>query len=233
MSEYLIGVDLGQAQDFTALVVLEVAKQDTGKIEPDVQATISRSLWADGPVQVSKPVFERHYTVRHIDRLPIGTPYPEQVRQIAGLVQRIKQQGGSCTLVVDQTGVGRPVIDMLRSAKLTLTAVTITGGDAVSKDRQDYRVPKRDLVSTAQVLLQSQRLKIVRSLDHAGTLVSELQAFKVSVSLNGHDSYGNDVGMWRENPHDDLVLALALACWHGEKTPRVYPVLPSLSFPSF
>lgn len=233
MTEYLIGVDLGQAQDFTALVVLEVAKQDTGKIEPDYQAIISKSMWTDRIVEASKPIFEKHYTVRHIDRLPIGTPYPEQVRQIAGLVRQIKQQGGSSTLVVDQTGVGRPVLDMLKTADLNPRAITITGGDTVTKDRQDYRVPKRDLVSTAQVLLQSQRLKIVRSLDHAGTLVSELQAFKVSVSLKGHDSYGNDVGQWRENPHDDLVLALALACWYGENPPRVYPSLSSVSFPSF
>ena len=30
------------------------------------------------------------------------------------------------------------------------------------------------------------------------------------------DSYGSDAGMWRENPHDDLVLAVALAVWYGE-----------------
>ena len=80
------------------------------------------------------------------------------------------------------------------------------------------RVPKRDLVSTAQVLLQSERLKIAKGLPEAQTLVDELLAFKVSISLKGHDSYGNDVGMWRENPHDDLVLAVALAAWYGENT---------------
>lgn len=31
-----------------------------------------------------------------------------------------------------------------------------------------------------------------------------------------HDSYGNDVGPWRENAHDDMVLAVALAAWYGE-----------------
>ena len=38
-------------------------------------------------------------------------------------------------------------------------------------------------------------------------------AFKVTLSASGHDSYAND---WRENPHDDLVLAVALAVWLGE-----------------
>ncbi len=60
------------------------------------------------------------------------------------------------------------------------------------------------------------RVYAVLTLKEAQTLVSGLQAFKVSISLKGHDSYGNDVGQWRENPHDDLVLAVALAAWYGE-----------------
>jgi hypothetical protein len=71
-------------------------------------------------------------------------------------------------------------------------------------------------VSVVQVLLQAERLKIASSLKEASTLTAELLAFKVSISLKRHDSYGNDVGPWRENPHDDLVLAVALAAWYGE-----------------
>ena len=61
-------------------------------------------------------------------------------------------------------------------------------------------MPKRDLVSAVQVLLQSERLKIARALPEAQTLTSELLAFKVSVSLKGHDSYGNDVGAVAREP---------------------------------
>ena len=71
---------------------------------------------------------------------------------------------------------------------------TITGGDAVSRDGKDYRVPKRDLVSVVQVLLQAERPKIASSLRKASTLTAELLAFKVSISFKGHDSYGNDQG---------------------------------------
>ena len=119
---------------------------------------------------------------------------------------------------------------MLRGAELSPAAVTITGGDTVSRDREDYRVPKRDLVSIVQVLLQSDRLKIARALAEAQTLTSELLAFKVSISLKGHDSYGNDVGPWRENPHDDMVLAVALACWYGENEPKPIHVPRSTQF---
>jgi len=85
-------------------------------------------------------------------------------------------------------------------------------------------------VSVVQVLLQAERLKIASSLKEAATLTAELLAFKVSISLKGHDSYGNDAGMWRENPHDDLVLAVALAAWYGEEyKPVVDDTPPSLS----
>jgi hypothetical protein len=37
--------------------------------------------------------------------------------------------------------------------------------------------------------------------------------FQVKISQTGHDSYG----AWREGTHDDLLLAVALACWAAEK----------------
>ncbi len=42
---------------------------------------------------------------------------------------------------------------------------------------------------------------------------------KVKIGLSEHERYGNDVGdaMWREQEHDDLVLATALAVWQVER----------------
>lgn len=193
MSEYLIGVDLGQAQDYTALTVLQRDKTDTGNT----------------------------YQVRHLERLPLGTPYPAQVHRVAELFVSVKALGaGTPRLIVDQTGVGRPVVDMLREAGMTdLLAVTITAGDNVSKDGREYRVPKRELVSVLQVLLQSERMVIAADLPESSVLTKELLAFRVKFTAKGHDSYGND---WRENDHDDMVLAVALAAWAGERASMAY-----------
>jgi hypothetical protein len=107
---------------------------------------------------------------------------------------------------------------MLRAANLRdLTAVTIHGGDQTIRDGNAYRVPKRELVSVLQVLLQTKRLEVAAALPLAQTLQREMLAFKVEISKSGHDTYGND---WRENPHDDLVLSVALAAWAGEKIAR-------------
>jgi hypothetical protein len=109
--------------------------------------------------------------------------------------------------------VGAAVVDLLRRPGLTFDAVTITGGDTESiAGPNAYRVPKRDLVGSLQVLLQSGQLKIARSLENAETLKDELLNFRVKFNLaTAHDSYE----AWREGDHDDLVLAAALAAWRA------------------
>ena len=237
--DFLLGVDLGQKQDYTAITILERKLVDTGRTVTHTERGTSyydrlTGRYVSGDRQVTTAVTENRYQAQYLERLAIGTLYPAQVSRIKALSDRLKHDTGTAPLlVIDQTGVGRPVVDMLRAAELKPVAATITGGDAVSQDGLEYRVPKRDLVSAVQVLLQSERLKIARGLPEASTLTSELLAFKVSISLKGHDSYGNDVGPWRENPHDDMVLAVALACWYGEKQPKKRPApTPSTQYRS-
>ncbi len=86
------------------------------------------------------------------------------------------------------------------------------------------RVPKRILVANTAIALQSGKLKISKKLALSGTLIEELGNFKAKISNSGHDSYGAGAD-WRENSHDDLVLALALALWtanDGVKAAKFY-----------
>ena len=133
-------------------------------------------------------------------------------------VEELMQSGalrGRCELIVDQTGAGRPVVDLFRDAKLDPVGVTITGGNhAGSGGRDEYRVPKKDLVSTVQALLQTGRLKFAEGLAMADVLTEELQNFRAKINVStGHTSFEH----WRERDHDDVVLALALACWYAEE----------------
>jgi len=161
--------------------------------------------------QMTESRQEIRYHLRHLERFELGTPYPKVITRTGDLLnsRAIRKRA---TLVADATGVGRPVIDMFDQAGLTPVAVTITGGDTVNRHGSNYTVPKRDLVSTLQVLLQSGRLKIAKQLPEAKALVDELLNFKVKITVNANDTYGS----WREGVHDDLVLAVALACWYGE-----------------
>jgi hypothetical protein len=200
--QHIIGLDLGQANDFTAWVMVE--RMDRG------------------PQPFS-------YDVRDIERVR-GEPYPQIVRHTRLLVETLRARNPQprVSLVVDFTGCGRPVADMLVDANLDveLRLVTITGGDQETiGDRGERRVPKRNLASVVQVLLQSTRLRIGAELPLAGVLTGELTNFRVKISLAGHDSYGAGAD-WREGHHDDLVLALALACWQGERMPRPIETIP-------
>jgi hypothetical protein len=96
--------------------------------------------------------------------------------------------------------------------KAHLIPVYITGGTEVTRDGDVRRVPKRILVATAAIAVQSGKLQISKKIPLADTLIKELQNFKANISNAGHDSYGAGAD-WRENSHDDLVLALSIALW--------------------
>jgi hypothetical protein len=122
---------------------------------------------------------------------------------------------------VDATGVGRPVCDLFRDARMPcrLVPITITGGLSLTGDgRGGAHVPKKDLVGCAQVLLQARRLRVARELELADVLVQELENFRVRITAAAHEVFGD----WREGQHDDLVFALAMAAWVGENWPEEY-----------
>jgi hypothetical protein len=189
---YFPGLDLGQAQEVTALAVLMRTKK------PDPQ----------------KPGrLVRHYAVRHLERFPPGTPYTDIGARLAQLFAAPPLSHG--TLAVDQTMVGRPVMEMLGRSGIAarLRGYTVTAGHtATMDDRGDWLLPKKVLASTLQVLFQARRLKVARTLTEADKLMEELANFKLKAPPAGNDL----VAEWREGPHDDLVLAVAIAAYEGE-----------------
>jgi hypothetical protein len=76
-----------------------------------------------------------------------------------------------------------------------------------------WQVPKKELVSTLQVLLQTRRLQVAQRLPQAAALERELHAFRVRITESAHEMFGAE----RERDHDDLVMALALAAWVAER----------------
>lgn len=154
------------------------------------------------------------YTLKHLQRYPLGTSYPAIVADVLRLLGRPELFPGT-PLVVDGTGVGRAVVDQFKPALgRRLVPVTITAGDQVTESEGYWRVPKRELVGIVQVLLQTGRLLFAARLPLVEILTRELLAFQVKIDpMTAHDSYGS----WREGTHDDCVLALALACWYGEQ----------------
>jgi hypothetical protein len=63
-------------------------------------------------------------------------------------------------------------------------------------------------------LLEERRSKVARELADTRTLVTELLNFRVQITPAANMIYG----AWRAGQHDDLVLAVSLACWWAEGT---------------
>ncbi|KCZ73476.1 hypothetical protein ANME2D_00544 [Candidatus Methanoperedens nitroreducens] len=190
----IIGVDLGQAQDYTAICVLEQRQ----------------------PADQPKPL----YLVRYLERVALGTPYPVIINHVVRIYNSLCKladhgSGGGPVLVIDSTGVGRPVFDSFKQADLHPVGISIHGGSTVTREGDIYNVPKRDLAGVLQVLYQNARIKVSSRLKDAQTFNNELLNFKVKINIKtGHDSYE----AWREGVHDDLVLSVACAAWYGETT---------------
>jgi hypothetical protein len=233
VSDYFLGLDLGQANDYTAIAVAGLdatyqaaAREQAARYDRLDSARNSPFyeridlLATDGRLEEENlgPVPEPLYEVRHLERMPLRTPYTEVARRV-GVLMETPPLRHNAELVVDATGVGAAVVDILRDAELSFKAVVITGGEKESRNGDTYRVPKRDLISTAQVLLQNRRLRISASLPESRTLVEELVGYRLKQNIaTGHVGFEP----WREGQHDDLVLALCLALWAaGKPSPSI------------
>lgn len=190
---FYMGLDLGQRRDHSAIAVVERFEN-----VPAWQAVAIGSL-----------------RLRLVERVPLGTPYPavvERVRKIA-LSSEVRGRFG---MAVDATGVGAPVVDLLRTARLgcEVTAVTITGGEKATNTGSLWNVPKRDLIAGMQVLLERGELKIAGGMRDTPALMRELMDVRMTSSRPGHARIGAD----GEGEHDDLAIAVALACWRAKWT---------------
>ena len=210
---FFLGVELGQVSDVTAIAVVEsltlpilrseeVRSRNWVSVHPVYRA-------ADGSETREHPPV--NFALRHLERITPGVSYPE-------IVNRTESLHGHLTnpvVILDATGVGKAAVELFRRSNFSLSVFTLMAGDQMAQDGSSYRIPKRDVISTTQVLLQTGRLKIARSLPHAPLLARELVNFRFKVTSKGPE----DALDWREGPDDDLVLALAIAAWQAERNP--------------
>jgi len=183
-----VGCDIGQSVDCSGIVVV--------------------SSYVPEPTHVDDRPEMRH-RVRWVEKIPLGTGYPAVVERIVTVAEAAAYHGPP-VIVLDATGVGRPILDMLRQrTSISIRAVTYTGAAKESQtDAYSYRVPKRDLMATLELVLERDLIETVPDLPLAEDLEAEIRNFKWTTSDRGHTTYEGHHGT-----HDDLVNALCLALW--------------------
>lgn len=232
---YCVGVDLGQANDPTAIAVLErtIAPPESALFAPVGESPSNRLV--EGSV-----LFDLVY----LKRPKLGTPYDVIAKRVADLICELEPQGafgelGQVTLSVDGTGVGRAVVDLLdtefkrRGAtskavpKVDFRRVSVTGSQTTLKRPTRtggyWAVPKKDLIFPAVAAFQQGKIRIAKGIKDRDALVNELRNYRRTTNI----ATGNlAFEPWRESDHDDLLFSLCLALWgfqqrRGQTTLRV------------
>jgi hypothetical protein len=199
----IVVADVGEGSDWTSIVAIESSD--------------------DGIHQVRH--IERARQLRYADLLerlrPVVASFTPRPDIVGRPTMRVPPY-----LVLDVTGVGRPVFEFIRNAKLNVyeRAAYVTAGDDVIEDFPYWRIPKRDLVSSVALALEAGRLEIAADLPEAPLLERELKTFKARVRLSGQDED------WRDRKHDDLVLAVAIGIWAAVEMTRPSIVAFTLSW---
>jgi hypothetical protein len=188
-SAFIASLDLGQSNDFSALTISELV-----------------------------PAHPFQLLTRHMERFQLHTPYPTQVEATGERLAKVKELGRTL-LIVDQTGVGRAVVDMFKAASfgVVLWPVTIATSamQGAKRDEQtgDWVVPKKDLIGAMVALAHSGRLEVSNKLPLAKVFQEELRNFRMKITAAANVTFE----AWREGAHDDLVLSEAMACWAAQR----------------
>ena len=193
---YYVGVDLGQARDPSAIAILEYSESKGPNRDPVTHAF---------------PLIER-LALRQVERLPLGAEFSavaRRVGQIARDLANVAPYRYRCqtpvTIVVDATGVGRPVVEMIRKERLNsaqVVPVMITGGSESHSTKGFWHVPKTELMMRLATMVDRGEFVVAGNLNHKDDWLAEMESVKVG-SLEG-------------NP-DDMVIATALACWRARR----------------
>jgi hypothetical protein len=200
---FYLGLDLGQSNDYSAIVILE-------------------RVWEKG-------ARELRHVIRDAYRYPLKTQYPDVVTDVMlmylgnpqlfyeGYFEGFGQLRAAPKLIINNTGVGQAVADDFNKRGVrdtTLKRVTITGGLDERFEKGSYHVPKSRLFERLQVDAHAGQLKIAGGMELLETLKRELPNNRPKTRAETAYLSYEEI---REGVHDDLVLAAALSHWGAHR----------------
>ena len=209
---YILALDLGRNHDPSAVALLEIAE--------DGEPRRNWVTWA-----LTQPY---RTTFRHLARWPLGLDYPAQLDRLRRLVASPSLSPHEITLVVDATGVGTAVMDLLRKEgpRCRKVALTITASGEPREVSGGYHVSRAELLSSFLLGMQRRQFSIARATTGWRDFQEELTSLRARHSPTGAVRLEPVSGA-----HDDLVMAAAMAWWFNSR-PRhpMFAAKPLLSY---
>jgi hypothetical protein len=199
---YLVGLSVSQGAA-TGIAVLE-------KFKPPYQ-------------RGQRPVTT--YACRYLRRwLPPKTTYPVLVSELQAMLTGPLVE---CNLVVEAGTSTRPVVALFRKHRLPAlirpVEVKTSAEDAFVGDA--WKVGKASLIETTRQVLQEERMtfdeqmpaEVLATTPPVRTVYHALLTYPFERAIAANEAFAA-----REGDYDDLVLAVCLACWYGERCQRTF-----------
>ena len=216
MREYIVSVDIGQRTDpFCVHIYRDFAKIVDGS---EVLKTDDRIV---------------HYLDLMYEDQAKGLEYETMADYLATLV-RHTAISNNYDMVVDSTGIGSAIVEMLRKRRLNPIPIWYTSSGSVkeiytpmgqifssqhtlgsARALKEIHVPKADLVSSGMVLMQQGRLRITEGVKHIQRITTQLDRFKRFV-----DERTRRVTYEAESEavHDEDVVCYLMAAWWMQRS---------------
>jgi hypothetical protein len=185
----------------------------------------------DGTPELGKPDRIVHFIDVVFAEQFIDKPYPELVEYVQKLVG-MRDVVNNADLVVDATGVGEAVVDLMHGAGLSPIPILVTGGTQVHRIYADagkvfaqppgstrlaplralkeIHVPRTDIIAAGGLVLEQGRVKIARSLKWAREIQKQLENLTDKPKPEGPESPSP---VEAEEVHDDFAFAFCLLAW--------------------
>lgn len=197
--KYSICLDVGAEQDHSVFTVLERKHH----MKPELAHRYNENDTIGLP----------HYNLVFLEQLPLKTSYPAIIERTQDILENPVIKNNNHFLI-DASGVGNPLMQMMYSKGLAPIGVVIVSGLTVNaREGGGYNVPKRDLVTSLQAVMNSRRLQIPKNLPNIEQLRSQILNFKMKQKQSG--SIGFEAAS--ERVHDDIVMSLAINIWYLER----------------
>ena len=144
-------------------------------------------VWLDG------------WNVVRAERWPLGVEYRDIIEQLLPLIEKADCVG------VDGTGLGDPIVSLLREKRPGIFSVRFTGGMRARRDGHDWYTSKSILTNGVYQAMARGKLKVTCPEPGREQLRCEMLNFSQKAAKHGRSKYEAGQG------HDDLVAALSIA----------------------
>jgi hypothetical protein len=156
------------------------------------------------------------YQLKALERYKAGDPYPDTFDRIAKWYAMPNIRG--TTLVVDKTGVGKGIVDLLQRRQIGahLQNVQIIHGHHAGETEDGFSVPKKDAAAALQSVLSTKRIRIPMNLlpGPLSSLKKELVNFRMK---NTTTLGGDPMEPHRDSDQADLIYAVCLPIWYSDR----------------